>query len=69
MAKTLKNALPVPPASTPPLLTAAAFLVLADVPPELEWFANLGTAATRRSYQTAGFPLLETTQCRRLRTT
>ena len=44
------------PASTPPaarLLTAAAFQGLADVPPELEWFANLGTAATRRVYQTA----------------
>ena len=43
-------------ASTPPaaqLLTAAAFQGLADVPPELEWFANLGTAATRRAYEAA----------------
>ena len=35
------------------LLTAAAFQCLADVPPELEWFANLGTKATRRAYETA----------------
>ena len=35
------------------LLTAAAFQKLADVPPELEWFANLGNKATRRAYQNA----------------
>jgi site-specific recombinase XerD len=35
------------------LLTAAAFQGLADVPPEMEWFANLGNKATRRAYQTA----------------
>ena len=34
-------------------LTAAAYQGLADVPPEMEWFANLGTAATRRAYETA----------------
>ena len=34
-------------------LTAAAFRGLADVPPEMEWFANLGNKATRRAYQTA----------------
>ncbi len=32
---------------------AAAFQGLADVPPEMEWFANLGTVATRRAYETA----------------
>ena len=45
---------PVP--ATPPstrILTAAAFQGLADVPPEMEWFANLGNQATRRAYQTA----------------
>jgi site-specific recombinase XerD len=35
------------------LLTAAAFQGLADVPPELEWFANLRSAATRRAYENA----------------
>jgi site-specific recombinase XerD len=35
------------------LLTAEAFQRLADVPPEIEWFANLGNAATRRAYQNA----------------
>lgn len=33
------------------LLTAAEFQFLADVPPELEWFANLHNANTRRAYQ------------------
>ena len=53
MAKTLKPTLAVPTSSSPRLLTAAAFQGLADVPPELEWFANLGTKATRRAYETA----------------
>jgi integrase/recombinase XerD len=35
------------------LLTLAALHGLTDVPPEMEWFANLGNAATRRAYQTA----------------
>jgi integrase/recombinase XerD len=35
------------------MLTAATFQGLADVPPEMEWFANLGTAETRRAYETA----------------
>src|SRR5450755_4224598 len=35
------------------ILTAAAFQGLADVPPEMEWFANLGNKATRRAYETA----------------
>ena len=34
-------------------LTSARFQGLADVPPELEWFANLGNPATRRAYQNA----------------
>jgi len=35
------------------LLTAARFQQLADVPAELEWFANLGNASTRRAYENA----------------
>jgi site-specific recombinase XerD len=35
------------------LLTAAEFQKLADVPPELEWFANITNASTRRAYQNA----------------
>src|ERR1700730_17009171 len=34
-------------------LTAAEFQGLADVPPEIEWFANLGCAATQRAYKNA----------------
>jgi integrase/recombinase XerD len=35
------------------LLTAEQFRRLADVPPEVEWFANLTSPATRRAYQNA----------------
>jgi integrase/recombinase XerD len=35
------------------LLTATEFHRLADVPPEVEWFANLSNAHTRRVYQNA----------------
>ncbi len=35
------------------LLTAAEFHRLADVPPEVEWFANLSNASTRRAYEHA----------------
>ena len=35
------------------VLTAAEFQGLADVPLATEWFANLGNAATRRSYENA----------------
>ena len=42
-----------PPAPGAPAraLTAAEFQGLAAVPPELEWFANLPNARTRRAYQ------------------
>lgn len=33
------------------LLTAEQFHRLADVPPEAQWFANLGSAQTRRAYE------------------
>jgi hypothetical protein len=32
-------------------LTATGFRMLATVPPEIEWLANLGNAATRRAYR------------------
>jgi integrase/recombinase XerD len=35
------------------MLTAAEFHRLADVPPEVEWFANLSNPSTRRAYETA----------------
>ena len=35
------------------LLTAAEFQQLADVPPEVEWFANLTNPQTRRAYENA----------------
>ena len=35
------------------LLTAAEFHRLADVPPEVEWFANLANPHTRRAYENA----------------
>lgn len=34
-------------------LTDTRFQQLADVPPEIEWFANLGSRATRRAYKAA----------------
>jgi len=34
-------------------LTAVQFRGLAEVPPEAEWFANIGSLATRRAYQAA----------------
>jgi site-specific recombinase XerD len=53
MSKPPRTPLPAPISTTGRVLTATAFQGLADVPPELEWFANLGNAATRRAYQTA----------------
>ena len=35
------------------LLTADEFHRLADVPPEVEWFANLSNPQTRRAYENA----------------
>jgi integrase/recombinase XerD len=42
---------PVTPANR--LLTAAEFHQLADVPPEVEWFANISNRHTRRAYESA----------------
>jgi site-specific recombinase XerD len=44
--------LPTAPAPVPArTLTAAEFRGLAEVPPELEWFANITNPRTRRAYQ------------------
>jgi hypothetical protein len=43
----------VPVAPISRLLTAAEFHRLADVPPEVEWFANISNAHTRRAYEHA----------------
>src|SRR3954447_23665461 len=45
--------LPTEIAPTGRLLTAAEFHRLADVPPEIEWFANLSNPHTRRVYENA----------------
>ena len=55
------NELVLPPLSEPvvetvaggALLTAARFQSLADVPSELEWFANIANPNTRRAYERA----------------
>ena len=49
MKKMIHNDLPALPQER--RLTASQFQALADVPPEAEWFANLGSAQTRRAYQ------------------
>jgi integrase/recombinase XerD len=47
------NPLPAPATPAGRLLTADQFQRLADVPPEIEWFANLGNKSTRRAYENA----------------
>jgi integrase/recombinase XerD len=44
-----KTTLPTPVSKG--LLTRKEFQDLADVPPELEWFANIDNARTRRAYR------------------
>jgi integrase/recombinase XerD len=53
MSDTPGGALPAPLALTPGLLSAEAFQRLAEVPPEIEWFANLGNPSTQRAYEHA----------------
>ena len=48
-----RRALPTSMVPSRRRLTAEAFQGLAAVPPEMEWFANLGNKATRRAYQNA----------------
>jgi site-specific recombinase XerD len=43
----------LPASITNRLLTAAEFHRLADVPPEVEWFANISNRHTRRAYENA----------------
>jgi integrase/recombinase XerD len=47
-----KDLVPSPSTASRPL-TAEAFQGLAAVPPELEWFANLGNRETKRAYEKA----------------
>jgi site-specific recombinase XerD len=49
----MDDQLPTPVAPTERLLTAAEFQRLADVPPEIEWFANITNRSTRRAYENA----------------
>ena len=49
----MTDQLPTEAAHGSRLLTAAEFHRLADVPPEVEWFANLSNPSTRRAYETA----------------
>jgi site-specific recombinase XerD len=48
-----KDQLPSEIAPAARLLTAAEFQRLADVPPEVEWFANLTNRHTKRAYEQA----------------
>jgi integrase/recombinase XerD len=49
----MSDQLPAEIAPANRLLTAAGFHRLADVPPEVEWFANLSNPSTRRAYENA----------------
>jgi integrase/recombinase XerD len=49
----MSDQLPTQIARNNRLLTAAEFHQLADVPPEVEWFANLSNPSTRRAYENA----------------
>src|SRR5271156_4018698 len=49
----MTDQLPIAIAPADRLLTAAEFHRLADVPPEVEWFANISNAHTRRAYENA----------------
>ena len=50
----LKPSLPAPrPPFSRRLLTAKEFQQLKDVPPEVEWFADIDSPGTRRMYRQA----------------
>ena len=49
----MSDELPTPIVPTERLLTAAEFQGLAEVPPEIEWFANITNRSTRRTYENA----------------
>ncbi|MDH5573174.1 MAG: tyrosine-type recombinase/integrase [Gammaproteobacteria bacterium] len=48
-----KENLPISSPSSTRLLTNADFARLAEVPPEIEWFANIDNPQTRRAYKNA----------------
>ncbi len=48
-----KHNLPTPSPDSTRLLTHADFKRLSEVPPEVEWFANIDSAQTRRAYKNA----------------
>src|ERR1700677_2939709 len=50
---TTTDRLPIQISPADRLLTAAEFQKLADVPPEVEWFANISNHHTRRAYENA----------------
>ena len=43
--------IPLVPRNGERILTSAEFNSLADVPPEIEWFANIRSPNTRRAYE------------------
>jgi integrase/recombinase XerD len=49
----MNDQLPTPITPTDRRLTAAQFRGLAEVPPEIEWFANITNLGTRRIYKIA----------------
>lgn len=49
----LTQNIPTLPTKSNRLLTSDEFHKLAEVPPEVEWFANINNAQTRRSYENA----------------
>ena len=52
-AADLDDQLPTAIISAERRLTAAEFQHLADVPPEVEWFANIKNPSTKRAYENA----------------
>ena len=57
----MTDQLPAPANPAGRLLTTDQFRHLADVPPEIEWFANPGNNATRRPYENALRDLMQFT--------
>lgn len=53
MDDAITDRLPTPTISNARLLTAAEFPRLAEVPPEVEWFANVTNPNTRGAYENA----------------
>ena len=53
MAQRITQNSPALPATSNRLLTNKDFARQADVPPEIEWFANFGNSQTRRAYENA----------------